>query len=103
MSRIIFFLKIWLKGLVPGKKIIVNGQANGDQFAINLKGSQGTLLHLNPRMQQNAFVRNSCIRGVWGNEERSGPNPFRKHQPFEMIILVENDRYKWIKYLNIKI
>ena len=43
-------------------------------------------------MHQNNFVRNSCLHGGWGGEENGGGNPFQRHQPFEVIISVENDK-----------
>ena len=94
MNRITYLKINEFKGLIHGKKIFISGQTNGDQFAINLKGSQGIALHLNPRFHENAFVRNSFIHGAWGKEERSGSNPFQKNQPFEIVVLVENNRYK---------
>jgi len=82
-------------GLVPGKQIFVSGQVHhGEGFAINLTGPHGIALHLNPRFNQNDFVRNTCAHGSWGHEERNGHNPFHQHQPFEVIISVETDRYR---------
>lgn len=48
-------------------------------FDINFKvGSTGDLaLHINPRMNENAVVRNSYLNGSWGSEERKlSYNPF---------------------------
>lgn len=43
-----------------------------DSFAIDLKqsGSRTIALHLNPRMKEKVFVRNSYLYDSWGDEER---------------------------------
>lgn len=56
-------------------------------FAINFKvGSTGDLaLHINPRMNENAVVRNSYLNGSWGSEERKlSYNPFGCGQFFDV-------------------
>lgn len=56
-------------------------------FAINFKvESSGDLaLHINPRMNEGAVVRNSYLNGSWGSEERSlSYNPFGPGQFFDV-------------------
>lgn len=55
------------------------------RFCINLRvsGSSDIPLHLNPRLKQGVFVRNSFLRGRWGPEER-GPAPFAAGKYFEV-------------------
>lgn len=45
---------------------------NLDSFAIDLKpsGSRDVALHLNPRMKEKVFVRNTYLYDSWGEEER---------------------------------
>jgi len=85
-----------------GSLITVQGStpptANG--FSINLTSGPGDLgtsdiaLHLNPRFNENSFPRNSFQNGSWGAEDRSGPGlPLQKGQPFECILLVQNDKF----------
>lgn len=83
-------------GLVPGKQIYISGTVrhSANSFSFNLLGHGGHALHINPRFNENAVVRNSEHHGAWGQEERQGPFPFQKGQHFELIILVENDKYK---------
>lgn len=49
--------------------------------------------HINPRFGQGCIVRNSQLNG-WGAEEKSGSFPFQKGRAFEIVILVEDDKYK---------
>ncbi|KAG8123552.1 hypothetical protein E2320_019042, partial [Naja naja] len=72
----------------PGRTIVVKGEvkekANG--FAINLKPSESSdiALHLNPRIKDNIFVRNSYLFSSWGEEERSIAHfPFSPGMYFE--------------------
>jgi len=83
-------------GLVPGKQIYIAGHArpHADRIQFNLLGRGGHVLHINPRFHDNVIVRNSENYGAWGAEERSGPFLFGRGQPFELIISVEQDRYR---------
>lgn len=66
---------------------------------IDLKTRTGSIaLHINPRLNQGCIVRNSNL-GAWGAEEKAGPMPFKKGKEFEIIILVEEDKYM-VRYLN---
>jgi hypothetical protein len=69
------------------------------RIRIDLKTRTGSIaLHINPRLSQSCIVRNSNLGG-WGAEERAGPMPFKKGKEFEVIILVEEDKYM-VRYLN---
>lgn len=83
-------------GLAVGKQIYVSGHArpHADRIQFNLLGRSGHVLHINPRFNDNSIVRNSENYGAWGAEERAGPFPFHRGQPFELIISVEQDRYR---------
>jgi len=83
-------------GLVPGKQIFISAafNPNADQVKIDLETRNSQIaLHINPRFGSKSIVRNSNIGG-WGAEEKSGAFPFHKGQTFELIILVEDDKYK---------
>ncbi|XP_007435090.1 galectin-8 isoform X1 [Python bivittatus] len=82
----------------PGRTIVIKGEvkekANG--FAINLKPSESNdiALHLNPRIKDNVFVRNSYLFNSWGEEERSiAYFPFSPGMYFELIIICKNHEY----------
>lgn len=81
--------------LVPGKQIYINGTIVGDQLKIDFMNTSTMQIafHFNPRFSQNCVVRNTKT-GAWGPEERAGPFPFQKGQPFEIIIFVEEDKYR---------
>jgi hypothetical protein len=53
------------QGLQPGKQIIISGVVlnNCDRFEIDLEGSRGTALHINPRLtgQFGANTSNNCV------------------------------------------
>ncbi|GAB0094912.1 Galectin [Sergentomyia squamirostris] len=62
-----------------------------ERFSINLVMStpgRDIALHINPRLPQNYIVRNSCVGGVWGNEERTSALPFSLHRGSNFIIQV---------------
>jgi len=83
-------------GLVPGKQIFISAVANpnADRFRIDLVNNNNQIaLHINPRFNEGCIVRNSEL-GSWGAEERSGGLPMTRGAAFEVIILVENDKYK---------
>ncbi|XP_069765022.1 galectin-9-like isoform X2 [Narcine bancroftii] len=78
-------------------KVIGTVKAKPNRFAINLKTgySDNIALHINPRFDENAVVRNSKINQGWGQEERNLPFlPFVPGQTFEMQILVQPNCYK---------
>jgi hypothetical protein len=50
-------------------------------------------LHFNPRFSESTIVRNSCIAGEWGPEERFGAFPFKENYPFDFYITAESDHF----------
>ncbi|XP_069854897.1 galectin-4-like [Dipodomys merriami] len=86
-------------GLTARKTIIIKGYVppHSKSFVINLKvSSSGDLaLHINPRLGENAVVRNSFLNGSWGSEERKlSYNPFGAGQFFDLSIRCGLDRFK---------
>lgn len=51
-------------------------------------------LHLNPRLDTSEVVFNNLAQGAWGKEERGPGLPFRRGQPFELLLIVTGDGYK---------
>ncbi|XP_043922749.1 galectin-4-like [Protopterus annectens] len=86
-------------GLSPKKTIIVRGNIpyGATGFHINFKAgySNDIALHINPRFNEQAVVRNSLIGGCWGSEERGlSYNPFQPGQFFDLSIRSGNGRFK---------
>lgn len=88
-------------GFQPGKKLYVSGnlEEKGKRFSINLLNSAGEkTLHLNPRFDEKAVVRNANIGGEWGQEEREGKMPLEKNKVFDIIIA--NESYSFQIFVN---
>ncbi|XP_060773969.1 galectin-8 isoform X2 [Neoarius graeffei] len=88
-----------IKGLSPGRTIVVKGQifAYAERFTVNLcvGNSKDIALHLDPRLRSGVFVRNSYLSECWGPEENTLPSfPFSPGEYFEMIILCEAQQFK---------
>ncbi|XP_066494927.1 galectin-9-like isoform X2 [Tiliqua scincoides] len=69
--------------------IVGNVAYNANRFHVNLKNSlnNNIALHINPRLKENALVRNTLINGSWGSEERhASAMPFSCGQAFQMEI-----------------
>ncbi|XP_072288030.1 galectin-4-like [Pyxicephalus adspersus] len=86
-------------GVSPKRTFVVRGfiPQGGQSFHLNFKSSSTNeiALHFNVRLNEGAVVRNSFIRGNWGNEERGSPfNPFIPGQYFDISIRTGNGRYK---------
>ncbi|KFW05379.1 Galectin-8, partial [Eurypyga helias] len=80
--------------LRPGCAVTIKGEVNKNSksFVINLKSSDSKdiALHLNPRVKNKVFVRNSYLHDSWGEEEKEVANfPFSPGIYFEMIIFCE--------------
>uniref|UniRef100_F6TMY5 Galectin n=1 Tax=Equus caballus TaxID=9796 RepID=F6TMY5_HORSE len=72
----------------PGRTIVVKGEVNTNakSFNVDLKSgkSKDIALHLNPRLNIKAFVRNSFLQESWGEEERNITSfPFSPGMYFE--------------------
>ncbi|EOA98310.1 Galectin-8, partial [Anas platyrhynchos] len=85
--------------LRPGCTIAIKGEMNKNpkSFAINLKSSESKdiALHLNPRMKNKVFVRNSYLCDSWGEEEKEVTNfPFSPGMYFELIIFCDAHQFK---------
>uniref|UniRef100_A0A3Q1GNQ8 Galectin n=1 Tax=Acanthochromis polyacanthus TaxID=80966 RepID=A0A3Q1GNQ8_9TELE len=88
-----------LKGLSVGRSIAVKGEINqfAQIFCVNLRVSSGSdiALHLNPRLKEEVFIRNSFLSDCWGPEEtKLASFPFAAGQYFEMIILCDSQHFR---------
>ncbi|NWX08494.1 LEG8 protein, partial [Caloenas nicobarica] len=85
--------------LHPGCTVAIKGEVNKNPktFAINLKSSDSKdiALHLNPRVKNKVFVRNSYLNDSWGEEEKEVANfPFSPGMYFELIIFCDARQFK---------
>ncbi|KAM7062084.1 galectin-8 isoform 2-T2 [Acridotheres tristis] len=85
--------------LHPGCTIAIKGEVNKNakSFAINLRpsGSKDIAFHLNPRMKNKVFVRNSYLHDSWGEEEKEVASfPFSPGMYFELIIFCDAYQFK---------
>ncbi|XP_068088309.1 galectin-8 [Hyperolius riggenbachi] len=85
--------------LGPGKTVLVKGEIkkNPKRFVIDLKpsGSKDIALHLNPRMKERVFVRNTYLCDSWGEEERQLHDfPFSPDMYFELLVHCEAHQFK---------
>uniref|UniRef100_A0A2K5QHC0 Galectin n=1 Tax=Cebus imitator TaxID=2715852 RepID=A0A2K5QHC0_CEBIM len=83
----------------PGRTVVVKGEVNTNAKGFNvdlLAGkSKDIALHLNPRLNIKAFVRNSFLQESWGEEERNITSfPFSPGMYFEMIIYCDVKEFK---------
>lgn len=83
-------------GIMPRLVITVVGEPlpGADRFQVDFIKGSDVVFHLNPRFHEQTIVRNSCLGGRWGPEERDGIFPFAPGRRFELKILVEEDMYK---------
>ncbi|NP_001135558.1 galectin-8 [Xenopus tropicalis] len=85
--------------LIPGKTVVIKGEVHkyAKRFAIDLKphGSKDIALHLNPRIKEKVFVRNTYLCESWGEEERHLLDfPFCPEMYFEILIFCELQQFK---------
>ncbi|XP_074079054.1 galectin-8 isoform X2 [Macrotis lagotis] len=86
--------------LSPGRTIVIKGEIKKNpkgSFSIDLiaASTEDIALHLNPRLNAKAFVRNSFLCESWGEEERNIAHfPFSPGMYFEMIIYCASNEYK---------
>ncbi|PNJ43446.1 LGALS8 isoform 12 [Pongo abelii] len=83
----------------PGRTVVIKGEVNANAKSFNvdlLAGkSKDIALHLNPRLNIKAFVRNSFLQESWGEEERNITSfPFSPGMYFEMIIYCDVREFK---------
>ncbi|KAM6217625.1 galectin-8 [Rhynchocyon petersi] len=83
----------------PGRTTVIKGEVNADAKGFNVDliagKSRDIALHLNPRLNNKAFVRNSFLQESWGEEERNITSfPFSPGMYFEMIIYCDVKDFK---------
>ncbi|XP_060047931.1 galectin-8 isoform X2 [Erinaceus europaeus] len=83
----------------PGRTVVIKGEVtqNAKGFNVDLISgkSKDIALHLNPRLNSKAFVRNSFLQQSWGEEERNITCfPFSPGMYFEMIIYCDAREFK---------
>ncbi|XP_037305957.2 galectin-8 isoform X1 [Pungitius pungitius] len=88
-----------VSGLSVGRSVSVSGRTNENarSFAINLRVAGGDIaLHLNARLKERVFVRNSFLSECWGPEERkmAAAFPFSAGAYFEVIVLCDSRGFK---------
>lgn len=83
----------------PGRTVFIKGEVNTNAKGFNVDLISGKTkdiaLHLNPRLNSKAFVRNSFLQESWGEEERNITSfPFSPGMYFEMIIYCDVREFK---------
>ncbi|XP_004473192.1 galectin-8 isoform X2 [Dasypus novemcinctus] len=83
----------------PGRTIVIKGEVNANAKGFNVDlvagKSKDIALHLNPRLNNKAFVRNSFLQDSWGEEEKNITCfPFSPGMYFEMIIYCDVKEFK---------
>ncbi|XP_072634689.1 galectin-4-like isoform X2 [Canis lupus baileyi] len=86
-------------GLTVRRTVIIKGFVpfTSKSFVINfmVESSGDLALHINPRLTEGLVVRNSCLNGSWGSEDRKlSYNPFIPGQFFDLSIRCGMDRFK---------
>ncbi|KFQ56777.1 Galectin-8, partial [Nestor notabilis] len=79
--------------------VAIKGEVNKNpkSFTVNLKSSDSKdiALHLNPRMKNKDFIRNSYLHDSWGEEEKEIANfPFSPGIYFELVIFCDSHEFK---------
>lgn len=91
-----------LGGLVPGEMLLIQGSlpSDVDRFQLDLtcgssvKPRADVAFHFNPRVRVSCVVCNSLLKERWGREQILHTMPFRPGAAFELVVLVQTDKYK---------
>uniref|UniRef100_A0A2K6GYJ9 Galectin n=1 Tax=Propithecus coquereli TaxID=379532 RepID=A0A2K6GYJ9_PROCO len=99
LSKTLPFIARLNSPMGPGRTVVIKGEVNTTAKGFNvdlLAGkSKDIALHLNPRLNTKAFVRNSFLQESWGEEERNITCfPFSPGMYFEMIIYCDVREFK---------
>ncbi|KAM5302270.1 galectin-8 isoform 2-T3 [Glossophaga mutica] len=99
LSKTLPFVARLNSSMGPGRTVVIKGEVNAKAKSFNvdlLSGkSKDIALHLNPRLNIKAFVRNSFLQESWGEEERNITCfPFSTGMYFEMIIYCDVKEFK---------
>ncbi|KAK2889768.1 galectin-8 isoform X2 [Channa argus] len=103
LNPVIPFAGTILGGLLPGEMVLIQGSVpfNADRFQVDLtRGSSvkpraDVALHFNPRFSRSpCIVCNTLKEERWGREEILYQMPFSVGAAFELILLVQKDKFK---------
>uniref|UniRef100_A0A4W2IDB6 Galectin n=1 Tax=Bos indicus x Bos taurus TaxID=30522 RepID=A0A4W2IDB6_BOBOX len=99
LSKTLPFVARLNSSMGPGRTVVIKGEVNTNAkgFTVDLLSgkSKDIALHLNPRLNVKAFVRNSFLQEAWGEEERNITCfPFSPGMYFEMIIYCDAREFK---------
>ncbi|XP_070705092.1 galectin-8-like isoform X2 [Pempheris klunzingeri] len=109
LNPMIPFAGTILGGLVPGEMLLIQGSvpSDADRFQVDLacggsvKPRADVAFHFNPRFQRKmCVVCNSLQKERWGREEILHQMPFAAGAPFELIVLVLKDKFKFFSYIH---
>lgn len=94
---------VFPRGLGVGRSLYISAMPEdhgAKEFCVSLLNDKGDVaLHVNPKFDEKAVVRNAKLNGVWGPEEREARYfPFDKRSSFDMIIA--NQPYSYQVYIN---
>ncbi|XP_039103083.1 galectin-8 isoform X2 [Hyaena hyaena] len=99
LSKTLPFVARLNSSMGPGRTVVIKGEVNTNAKGFNVDlisgKSKDIALHLNPRLNIKAFVRNSFLQESWGEEERNITCfPFSPGMYFEMIIYCDVREFK---------
>ncbi|XP_035872052.1 galectin-8 isoform X1 [Phyllostomus discolor] len=99
LSKTLPFVARLNSSMGPGRTVVIKGEVNAKAKSFNVDlisgKSKDIALHLNPRLNIKAFVRNSFLQESWGEEERNITCfPFSTGMYFEMIIYCDVKEFK---------
>nr|KAF6302526.1 galectin 8 [Pipistrellus kuhlii] len=99
LSKTLPFVARLNTSMGPGRTVVIKGEVNAKAKGFNVDlisgKSKDIALHLNPRLNSKAFVRNSFLQESWGEEERNITCfPFSPGMYFEMIIYCDVKEFK---------